>query len=134
MTKKQMISIIALWFFTIGIFSLGFSWLVLSKTCDLKIQTISRMTDNQNDFLLFYKILNVSEIKPELRIIINKRENLIKMNIERFRESCRSKKYKRQLVFILNLYRTYLLTKQAIFRERQDFTWQENLMPLDFGF
>ena len=131
MTKKQIILFQVLWLFTIGIFGLGFSWLVLSGDCDLKKTEISRLTDSQDDLLLFYSHV---EDKPKMRAIINSREDLIKLSVEQFKERCRSKQYKRQLVSILKFYEIYLYMKQAVLQERQDFEWHDSLIPEELVF
>ena len=129
MTKKQIFSIISLWFFTIGIFSLGFSWLVASSDCNLKRQEISRITDSQNNLLASFGVFGHKEKLPILKAAIEKREDFIKMSIEHFKTSCRSKKYKNQLVSILKQYEIYLYMKQAVLREKQDFDWHQSLLP-----
>ena len=133
MTKKQIISVLSLWLFTIGIFGLGFSWLVISGDCDMRFQTISRLTDNQDALLLSYKIYDSSD-QEGIKAIVNKKEDFIQMKIEHFKSSCRSKRYKSQLVSILKLYEIYLYTKQITFQEKQDFDWHQSLFPVEFAF
>ena len=134
MTKKQTLSFISLWFFTIGIFSLGFSWLVLSSDCNLKRQEISRITDSQNNLLASFGVFGRKEKLPILKVAIKKRERFIKQNIENFKASCRSKKYKHQLVSLLKQYEIYLYMKQAVLQEKQDFDWHQSLFPEELAF
>ena len=131
MTTKQVIFFQVLWLFTIGVFGLGFSWLVLSGDCDQRRNQISRLTDSQDDLLLFYD--HVPD-KKKMKAIINSREGLIRLNVENFKERCRSKQYKRQLVSILKFYEIYLYMKQAVLKERQDFEWHQSLWPEELVF
>ena len=133
MTKKQTVSFVSLWLFTIGTFGLGFSWLVSSGSCDLRVQDISRLTDNQDDLLLSYKTFDSSD-QEGIKAIVNKKEDFIQMKIEHFKSSCRSKRYKSQLVSILKLYEIYLYTKQITFQEKQDFDWHQSLFPVEMAF
>ena len=134
MTKKQIFSIISLWFFTIGIFGLGFSWLVASSDCNLKRQEITRITDSQNNLLASFGVFGRKEKLPILKVAIKKRESFIKTSIESFKASCRSKKYKKQLVSLLKQYEIYLYTKQAVLQEKQDFDWHQSLFPVELVF
>ena len=130
MTKKQTLSFISLWFFTIGIFSFGFSWMVSSVNCDLQRQHISRITDIQDNFLLSFGVFGSKEKLPELKAIIEGREGLIKQKIEHFKEICRSSREQKQLISILRQYGIYLSMKQAVLHERQDFDWHKDLFPV----
>lgn len=134
MNKKQILSILTLWLFTIGTFGGGFAWLVSSVDCDLKRQHISRITDIQDNFLLSFGVFGSKEKLPELKAVIENREGLIKQEIEYFKETCRSSREKKQLISILRQYSIYLSMKQAVLHEKQDFSWHQSLFPKELAF
>ena len=84
MTKKQLLSIIALWFFTIGVFGFGFSLLSSTSRCVLQAQDIYRITDIQDNFLLSFGVFGKKEKLPELKGIIEGREGRIQKKIGAF--------------------------------------------------
>ena len=134
MSKKQMIVGLFLWIFTVGIFGAGFSWLVSSGTCDSMRQDISRITDIQDNFLLSFGVFGNKQKLPELKTVIANREGVIKKKIEQFKEVCKSSREQKQLISILNLYGIYLNMKQAVLHEKQDFSWHQDLFPVELAF
>ena len=129
MTKKQILSVISLWFFTIGIFYLGFSWLTDYTICNTIKQDISRVTASQDNLLISFGVFGDKKKLNKLKSSLNVRETLIKTNIEHFKEHCRSMRYKRQLVTILKQYEVYLYMKQVVLQEKQDHDWHQSLLP-----
>ena len=132
MTKKQTLSFIALWFFTIGLFSLGFVWLIDFSDCTGRERAIDRVMDNQTtalfDFLFNKKGKGLSQLDlAAVEGLIEKKEEMIRMKVEHFKKSCRSRRNRATLVSILNQYRSYLYLKQKILNEKQDFTWLEDM-------
>ena len=134
MNQKQMFIFISLWFFTIGSFYLGFSWLTLSSHCDIIKQDISRITASQDNLLVSFGVFGKKETLKKLKVSVNVREQEIKAHIELFKENCQEMRYKRQLVSILKLYETYLYMKQVILQEKQDFEWHQSLWPEELVF
>ena len=134
MTRKQLLSIISLWFFTIGSFYFGFSWLTFYTTCNTMKQDISRVTASQDNLLISFGVFGDKKKLNKLKSSLNVRETLIKNNIEHFKEHCRSMRYKRQLVTILKQYEIYLHMKQAVLQEKQDHDWHQSLFPVELAF
>lgn len=127
MTKKQMLSIISLWFFTVFIFGLGFSWVVTSSHCEIRKNDIDRLTSIQGNLLISFHILDKKKKLFEIKTSLSNREELIKLKIENFKKSCRSKNYKKQFAYIIQEYKNYLFTKQVILQEKQNFSWIEEI-------
>ena len=131
MTKKQMVSFIALWFFTIGLFTLGFTWLIDFSDCSGRERDIFRVMDRQDDFLLDYIAYEKQGLKPldlaNIQALIEKREDMIRMNVENFKKLCRSRRNRGTLISFLNQHKSYLYLKQTILKEKQDFTWIEDM-------
>ena len=115
-------------------FGLGFSWLVASRDCNLKRQEIFRITASQDNLLTSFGVFGHKEKLSVLKIVITKKEEFIKKKIEGFKDTCRSKKYKKQLVSILQQYEMYLYMKQAVLQEKQDFDWHQDLFPKELAF
>ena len=131
MTKKQLLSIIALWFFTIGVFGFGFSLLSSTSRCVLQAQDIYRITDIQDNVLLSFSVFGDNKKLSKLKNIIENRENGIKKKVELFKDQCKSSREQKQLLSILRQYGFYLSTKQIVLNEKQDFSWHEDLLPLE---
>ena len=131
MTRKQTLSFIALWFFTIGLFTLGFVWLIDFSDCSGRERSIARVMDSQDGFLLDYlfkekKGLNQLDLVG-IQSLIEKREGAIRLKVEHFKAACRSRRNRATLASILNQYRSYLYLKQSVLNEKQDFTWLEDM-------
>ncbi|MCY4513276.1 MAG: hypothetical protein OXB86_06275 [Bdellovibrionales bacterium] len=131
MTKKQMVSVLFLWIFTVGVFGTGFSWMVSSGDCRMDKLEIARLVDIQDNFLLSFGVFGNKEKLAELKTVIENRESLIKRKIENFKNFCRSSREQKQLISILKNYGIYLSMKQAVLYEKQDFSWHTDLLPLD---
>ena len=89
-------------------------------------------------YLLFYKKRPAKE-KPDnpfsplssVKALIEKREDIIKLKIENFRAACRSRHNRKTLASLLNQYQSYLYLKQATLKEKQSFSWLEDLAVPD---
>ena len=125
-----MLSLIALWFFTIGLFGLGFTWPIGFADCSGKRQYVLRLMDRQDDFLLNYLDKRRQTKRPDnlfsplagMKTLIEKREDQIKLKIEHFKEDCRSRRNRATLSILLNQYRSYLYLKQETLKEKQNFS------------
>ena len=95
--------------------------------------------DRQDDFLLSYLDKRRQTKKPDapfgplsgVKTLIEKREDQIKLKIESFKAACRSRRNRLTLASLLNQYRSYLYLKQATLKEKQNFSWLEDLAVPD---
>ena len=132
-----MLSFITLWLFTIGIFALGWMWLVSFTNCNMQHRDITRIIDNQDQLIMSYRMfesLGLKEKLSALKTLITQKESLIKFKIESFKNTCQSRQNKKQLVSILKQYEIYLYTKQVTLQEKQNFDWHQNLFPKELAF
>ena len=113
----------------------AFHWLIDFSDCTGKRLDIARVMDSQDGFLLDYLLYEKWGLKPDalssVKTLIEKREGMIQLKIENFRAACRSCRNRGTLASLLNQYRSYLYLKQATLKEKQSFSWLEDLAVPD---
>ena len=96
--------------------------------------------DKQSDLLLIYGLFAEKDLERDkqlgLRKYISLKEPVIKVSIEYFLKSCRSKVFQRQLFSMLKNFELYALTKQNVFKESQakNLKWIRDTYPFDPSF
>ena len=105
--------------------SAGFGWdhFLKSNACDQTRSEINRLMDNQDNLLLTYGLFAEHSLTEDKKLgfqkLIDMREPLLRVNIEHFKEKCRSKQRKQELIGFLKGYDIYILTKKNLLKENE---------------
>ena len=135
MTKKQTLVSLLFVFMAITSFGLVWNWFLKFNECNLRSETTQRLMDNQEDILFTFRIIKDRTLKEDsqktFEKYINLKEIMIKGYIEHFAESCQSRLNRNRLITILKSFELYLVAKQSLFKENQNFNWLRGLIPFE---
>ena len=137
--EEYSILIFVLVFLSMAIGAAGFAWKwsLAFNNCNIIESEIARLSDNRHTLLLIYGLFSEKGLGHERRAgfrkYIDLNEPTLKVYIETFKDTCRSKAQKSKLTHILKEYELYLVTKQGFFKENQqrEFLWIRKNFPYE---
>ena len=121
--KKLTLGVFLLIFTAIGAGGFGWNWFLMFNDCNQTKHEINRLMDNQDNLLLTYGLFAEHSLTEDKKLgfqkLIDMREPLLRVNIEHFKETCRSNMRTQELIGFLKGYDIYILTKKNLLKDNE---------------
>ena len=135
--KKLIIGGFLILFTVIGASGFGWNYFLISNECNQARLEINRIMDNQDNLLMTYGLFSEHSLTEDKQLAFHKlidiKEPLLRVNIEHFKETCKSKNRERELIGFLKGFEIYIISKQHILKENeyQNNKWLREQYPYE---